>query len=139
MSAKMWCIAGIIVIVLLALCWFFSSGSSTSLEGLEGESAKGTAECLVFSTTWCPHCQKLKPIWEKITAENDGKVVNGYTIKMTEVDCTNEDEETKMLMSKYGVEGFPTIKMVKPDGSVVDFDAKPSEASLTQFIQDALI
>lgn len=137
MSAKMWCIIGASVLGLLALYWFVLSPSSTQ-EGLEVADSKGTAECMVFSTTWCPHCQKLKPIWEKIKADNDGKTVNGYTVKMTEIDCTNEDEETKMLMTKYGVEGFPTIKMVKPDGGVVNFDAKPTEESLTLFIQESL-
>jgi thiol-disulfide isomerase/thioredoxin len=137
MSAKMWCIVGAVIIGLLVLYWVFAP-SSSSFEGMEAADSKGTAEIMVFSTTWCPHCQKFKPIWEKIKADNDGKVVNGYTLKMTEIDCTNDDEETTMLMSKYDVNGFPTIKLVKPDGSVVNFDAKPSEESLTQFIQDSL-
>ena len=36
-------------------------------------------------------------------------------------------------MTKYKVEGFPTIKLLK-EGNVVDFDAKPIYSNLVSFI-----
>jgi thioredoxin-like negative regulator of GroEL len=36
-------------------------------------------------------------------------------------------------MNQYGIEGFPTIKMLK-DGQIIEFDAKPTKENLEQFI-----
>jgi hypothetical protein len=40
-------------------------------------------------------------------------------------------------MDQYTIEGFPTIKLLK-DGQVIDFDAKPTKDSLTQFLNTVL-
>ena len=42
------------------------------------------------------------------------------------------------MMETYKVEGFPTIKLVKGD-QVIDFEAKPTESTLTQFLNTILV
>jgi hypothetical protein len=37
------------------------------------------------------------------------------------------------MISKYKIEGYPTIKLLK-DGQVIEFDSKPTQASLKQFL-----
>jgi thiol-disulfide isomerase/thioredoxin len=101
--------------------------SSSTQEG-------GPAELMFFYADWCPHCKTAKPVWLSLKNEYDHKTVNGRQLQFTEVNCTTETTETSQLMSQYKVEGFPTIKM-KKDGVIVDFDAKPTEESLNQFIQ----
>lgn len=92
-----------------------------------------TAEVLFFYTDWCPHCKTAKPIWKDIKDEYNNKVINGYTVIFTEVDCSEETAEVDKMMNQYNVEGYPTIKLVK-DGQIIEYDAKPSKASLTQFL-----
>jgi protein-disulfide isomerase-like protein with CxxC motif len=55
----------------------------------------------------------------------------------TEVNCTEESAEVEHLMNKYNIEGFPTIKLLK-DGQVVEYDAKPTKETLTQFLNTVL-
>jgi thiol-disulfide isomerase/thioredoxin len=94
-------------------------------------------ELLLFSTDWCPHCKRAKPEWEQVKAEYEGKQVKGYTLVFTEVNCTNENPDVEKMMNTYKVEGFPTIKLIK-ESQVIDFDAKPTKDTLTQFINTVI-
>jgi thiol-disulfide isomerase/thioredoxin len=98
-----------------------------------GASANKEAEIMLFYTDWCPHCKTAKPEWEQVKAEYDGKQIHGYTIIFTEVNCTNDSPDVEKMLNTYKVEGYPTIKLVK-DNQIVDYDAKPSKATLTQFL-----
>ena len=91
------------------------------------------AELMLFYVDWCPHCKTAKPIWNDIKEKFNGKMVNNTKLFFKEVNCEKEEE----LADKYKIDGFPTIKLVK-DNEIVEFDAKPSEETLTQFINSTL-
>ena len=104
----------------------------------EGGSGTGnTAELLFFYADWCPHCKTAKPIWNDLKAEYENKTINGYKIVFTEVNCSEETAEVDKMMNQYNVEGYPTIKLLK-DGQVIEYDAKPSKDTLTQFLNTVL-
>lgn len=91
-----------------------------------------------FYADWCPHCVKAKEPWRKFQSNYDGKTVNGYKVSCKPVDCTDPKEaETNELRKKYNVEGYPTLKVIK-GGKIIDFDAKITEESLSQFVDDVL-
>lgn len=77
-----------------------------------GAGSKGAAKkalqkrpCLVlFYMIGCPHCEANKPAWEEAKA----KAPAGTKVIEVDADATPEDE---------GVEGFPTMKLKKADGS----------------------
>ncbi|KAK8951956.1 Protein disulfide isomerase-like 2-3 [Platanthera zijinensis] len=52
-----------------------------------------------FFAPWCGHCKKLAPEWKKAANNLKGKVKLGH------IDCDAE----KSLMSRFNVQGFPTI------------------------------
>lgn len=54
-----------------------------------------------FFAPWCGHCKNLAPEWENAAKQLKGSVQLGA------VDAT----EHQSLASKYGVKGYPTIKM----------------------------
>lgn len=58
-----------------------------------------------FFAPWCGHCKKLAPEWKKASINLKGKVKLGH------VDC----EADKTLMSRFNVEGFPTILVFGAD------------------------
>lgn len=102
-----------------------------------GTSQSSTAEILFFFADWCPHCKAAKPIWNELKSEYANKTINGYTITFTEIDCSTETAEVDKMMNQYNVEGYPTIKLLK-DGQIIEYDAKPSKATLTQFLNTVL-
>ncbi|KAI7744964.1 hypothetical protein M8C21_006461 [Ambrosia artemisiifolia] len=58
-----------------------------------------------FFAPWCGHCKKLAPEWKKAAKNLQGKVKLGH------VNCDDE----KSLMSRYKVQGFPTILVFGAD------------------------
>jgi thiol-disulfide isomerase/thioredoxin len=95
------------------------------------------AELLFFYANWCPHCKAAKPIWNELKSEYENKTINGYSVVFTEVDCSEETAEVEKLMNQYNVEGYPTIKLLK-EGQIIEYDAKPSKETLTQFLNTVL-
>ena len=61
-----------------------------------------------FWAPWCGPCRMVGPILEKIARENAGKLI---------VAKVNTDENQEWA-GKYGVQGIPTILMLK-DGKIV--------------------
>jgi hypothetical protein len=70
-------------------------------------------------------------------SEYQNKKINGYNVIFTDVNCSEETNEVDQMMTKYSVEGYPTIKLLK-DGQVIEYDAKPSKETLTQFLNTVL-
>jgi len=97
----------------------------------------GQAKFMFFYTPWCPHCKTAKPIWDELKTQYQNKTINGYQVIFTEINCTEETAEVDKMMNKYNVEGYPTIKLLK-DGQVIEYDAKPSKETLTQFLNTVL-
>jgi thiol-disulfide isomerase/thioredoxin len=102
-----------------------------------GVTTGNTAELLFFYADWCPHCKSAKPIWNELKTEYENKTINGYKVIFTEINCSEETAEVDKMMNQYGVEGYPTIKLLK-DGQVIEYDAKPSKETLTQFLNTVL-
>nr|UZC53371.1 petunia protein disulfide isomerase-1 [Petunia x hybrida] len=76
-----------------------------------------------FYAPWCGHCKKLAPEFEKaaqILSQNDPPVV------LAKVDAN--EEQNKILASEFDVRGFPTIKILRYGGSVVQDFKGPREA-----------
>jgi len=98
-----------------------------------GKSGVSAADIYFFYTEWCPHCKTAKPIWAEFKSKMAGKQINGTSLNFVEVDC-DKDTETS---DKFNVKGFPTIKLVKGN-QIIEYDAKPSVANLTEFVNTSL-
>jgi thiol-disulfide isomerase/thioredoxin len=145
---SIWMIIGGLIILFLVGLFVYSmvvsakkpSSTNTNNEFIgTGEALDGSkdAELMFFYVDWCPHCKTAKPEWEQMRAEYEGKSVNGYNIIFTEINCTTDSPDTERLMNTYKIEGYPTIKLLK-DGTVIEYDAKPSKATLVQFLNTVL-
>eukprot|EP01128_Nolandella_sp_AFSM9_P001898 TRINITY_DN122_c0_g1_i1.p1 TRINITY_DN122_c0_g1~~TRINITY_DN122_c0_g1_i1.p1 ORF type:complete len:388 (-),score=154.22 TRINITY_DN122_c0_g1_i1:120-1208(-) len=74
-----------------------------------------------FYAPWCGHCKQLAPEWEKAATRLNNVVPVG------KVDCTSNQN----LCGKYGVKGYPTIKIFK-DGKAQDYNSGRDAASISR-------
>jgi len=56
-----------------------------------------------FYAPWCGHCKKLAPVWDKLA----GVYKNQKDVVIANIDA----DKHKDIAAKYGVSGFPTIKL----------------------------
>ena len=87
-------------------------------------------EIIYFYTTWCPYCKKAKPEWDKFRSQWEETGYSGHQLKFSEIDC----DINETAADKYNVDGYPTIKMIK-NKKVIDYDAKPNQDTLNQFLK----
>lgn len=85
-------------------------------------------EIIDFYADWCGPCQVMKPIFEEIEPQYEGKV----TFTKVDVEADNASAE------KYGVMSIPTF-VIQKDGEEVDrrMGAMPKEV-LTKWLDSHL-
>lgn len=77
-----------------------------------------------FYAPWCGHCKKLAPEWKKAAKNLQGKVKLGH------VNCDDE----KSLMSRYKVQGFPTILVFGADkDSPITYEGARTASAIESF------
>lgn len=107
----------------------YASGMEMRNEGGEPD----MATVYLFAVEWCPHCVKIVPVWDAFVKENSNKSFNGRTVNFVHIDC-DKDSATA---DKYGVTGYPTIKLDK-GSEVIEFNSKPSSETLLAFLQQSV-
>ena len=87
-----------------------------------------------FYTDWCGFCQRFAPTFHKIVKHKDIKKNFGVAY----VNC--EKPENQQLMQEYGIEGFPTVYVVKENGEKVHLDNNTffNDNSKTVIVDNAL-
>uniref|UniRef100_A0A1I7Z114 Protein disulfide-isomerase n=1 Tax=Steinernema glaseri TaxID=37863 RepID=A0A1I7Z114_9BILA len=73
-----------------------------------------------FYAPWCGHCKRLAPEYEKAATKLKS---NDPPVALVKVDCTAE----KASCDKFGVSGFPTLKIFRNGQVAQDYDG-PREA-----------
>jgi len=96
-----------------------------------------SVELLFFYVNWCPYCKTAKPVWDELKKEYEYNTINGYNVIFTDINCTEESADVEKMISKYNIEGYPTIKLLK-DGQVIEYDAKPTKETLLLFLNTYL-
>lgn len=82
----------------------------------------------LFYASWCPHCHKLMPDWEKLMMEHS-KAEN-YTIARIDAD------KCKEIGDRYHIETFPTIKMfTKTNKEGILFKGTRTLPALNKFLK----
>ena len=105
------------------------SNSSSSKPNLTA--AKGECVIALFYADWCPHCVHFKPHFKKAMAELNGKAgKDGKKMRLEMVDCDAHKEMGK----KYDVNGFPTVKLIKDDGTQVEYGGERTYEGLQKYL-----
>lgn len=114
------------VVVLLALIVCAFGGEQDVLDLTDDDFSTRVAETettlVMFYAPWCGHCKRLKPEYAKAAELVIG---DDPPIALAKIDCTEAGKET---CSKFGVSGYPTLKIFK-NGEVSQDYSGPREAA----------
>lgn len=94
-----------------------NTGTTGSNSGVPQNQNKN--RIVLYYTNWCGFSKQFFPIWSAFETRNGDKII------IEKVDC-----ET----SKCDVNGFPTVKMYKLNGEVINFDGPRTVEGLETFI-----
>lgn len=76
-----------------------------------------------FYAPWCGHCKRLEPEWAEAAIEINEQT--GGKVKLAAVDAT----ANQMLAGRYGVRGYPSIKIFhKDEDAPVDYEGGRSKS-----------
>lgn len=95
------------------------------------------AEITLFFAQWCPACKSIKSGWDQFKTDFSNQKVNGYTLIVNEVDCSEPDAEVEEIMNRNNITGFPTVKLIY-SGKVVEMQKRPTYENLVDFVKSTL-
>jgi len=83
-----------------------------------------------FYAPWCGHCKQLTPEYIKLAKQ----LKNVVTI----VALDASDDKNRPIASRYGVEGFPTLKAHVGTGPAIDYNQARDAPSMKKFLLSQL-
>ena len=128
MSARDYLLMGL----LLVLGYFFVNKVLSKKENFENNNVSPTGNdinMVLFYADWCPHCQKIKPLWNRFTDSMNGDSVNGRNINVMKVHCPDNEAVCKV----NDVSGYPTIKCMSSDHTE-EYNGERTLESLREFV-----
>nr|CAG4645450.1 EOG090X0438 [Lynceus sp. MCZ IZ 141354] len=95
----------------------------------EAKIASYETALVMFYAPWCGHCKRLKPEFEKAAdvVKNDDPAIT-----LVKVDCT---EGGKSVCSKFGVQGYPTLKIFRNGEISSDYNGPREAPGIVKFMR----
>ena len=127
MKAKHMLVYGGIVLCLSILYLIWRGGGA-----VDGFADKKGPEFIMYYADWCPHCQVIKD-------DNDFKkflttpmTVGGKKVNMRMVESATEEAKAAK------VEGYPTFRLFKEDGSMEEYKGARTIKDIKSYIESEL-
>jgi thiol-disulfide isomerase/thioredoxin len=111
------------------------TGSGLSGQTLTLSSFRGKVVLLEFMEPWCPHCQEMVPVLEKLYTQYGKSDVAFISVAAPWQGSTTQDvahfindygsswtyvyDSSGTIVSEYGVTGTPTFLIIGKDGTIV--------------------
>lgn len=129
--------AGLFALAFIILVWgWFSQIWRSSMPVVVGGgrcSSGPKVRVANYNTSWCGYSNQLRPTWSEL--EKD--FVNHPWIEVVDVRCDG-DPEHQRVCKEFGIRGFPTILMHRPDGSTFEYNGNRSLDDIREWINNSL-
>lgn len=124
-------LAALAVLYYIHKQYFGKEGFEGSATDLENELAQQDS-LVLFYAEWCGHCKSFMKEWDKLTTTmGDGS----SNIKLIKVNCGDSDNpEHAEIMSKYSVQGYPTIKKISASGDISEYNGPRNVDAIMKFL-----
>ena len=134
-------VVGLVILIIL-MCVAYYYAYQYNQEGFDGDAsnltpASGEVIVALFYAPWCGHCKTFKPEFDNAMSELDGmksgkSELKGKTIRFAKINC--DEDENKPLAKKYDVAGYPTVKILKDDGTDIEYDGERSLEGMKKYL-----
>jgi len=133
----------VLVILIIVACiayYYLYKSNNEPFDSMGSSNLKpASGECIValFYAPWCGHCKTFKPEFEKAMGDLDGMTakkseIKGKTIRFAKINC--DEDENKPLAKKYSIGGYPTVKILKDDGTDIEYDGERSADGMRKYL-----
>jgi thioredoxin-like negative regulator of GroEL len=79
----------------------------------------------LYYASWCYHCKKLKPFWDKFKSDN---MMNSDKFKIIDIDCSDGSPNPNIL-------GYPTIILENNGNSIEYTNRTTSSVDIENFVK----
>ena len=122
----------VIIIIILVNLNIISSpmniSTTNSMIDLNNLTGGGTETTFtLYYVEWCPHCQVVKPEWEKLENDTDLK----DKINIVKINC----EENEEIVKEKNIEGFPTI-LLTHNGKEIGYNGDREYDDFKKYLQN---
>jgi len=119
-------------LVVAAFCIAFSQAHDVLdfSDDFDSKIAQHDVVLIKFFAPWCGHCKRLAPDFE--TASVDLKK-NDPPVTLADVDCTTDSG--KDICSKFGVSGYPTLKIFRGGEPSSEYNGPREAAGIVKFMK----
>lgn len=104
-------------------CLFHTNNNNQNLEHFSGNTT-----FYFFNMDGCPHCDNMKPEWEKLE-NSDFVSENAENLELKSVNA-KDSETTK----EYGVSGYPSL-ILDRNGSRIEYKGDRTSDDMVMFLQ----
>lgn len=116
----------LIVVVPLLIIYLISLINGSASEGFQTN-----GELIIAKASWCPHCIKAMPIFDKLVKESPIKTPNGtITVKLL------DDKQNAKEISELDIQGFPSIILMN-GGIKKEYSGERSYDGIMNFLKSA--
>ncbi|KAL9233369.1 hypothetical protein vseg_008382 [Gypsophila vaccaria] len=139
MRSSMKCVGLFLISLLLATHWRIEAKEEEFVVTLDHSNfseivSKHDFIVLEFYAPWCGHCKQLAPEYEKAAAE-----LSKHDPPITLAKIDGSDDSNRDLAVEYGVQGFPTLKIVRNGGkSIQEYKGPRDAAGIVNYVKKQL-
>jgi thiol-disulfide isomerase/thioredoxin len=124
---------GIFILFIIGLSYYlykkyFKIDSTQFLPNNEYSPEPIKYECILFYTSWCPHCKKTIKDWDEYKRNNQTE----HAI-FSAVDCDLHVDKAEL----YNIDSYPTIIMVYKEKKYI-FDSNFTKETMDKFVSTIL-